>query len=71
MITSRLYWKWLSEDGLLKDPIIGYGYNQQELNPWNGYVDEDEAIKDLEEQLKHIKYDKPHNLVLVKVFNEE
>lgn len=69
MIKSRFYWKQLSADGLLKDYKIPNGYYTEDLNPWEGYENEEEALLDLHQKLEDIRYGKPSSLVLLKVFN--
>lgn len=69
-VKSYYEWRVLSEDGLLKEFKFYSNYSEESLNPWGGYESEEEAIKGLEEKLSSIKFGKPSNLTLVKLFQE-
>ena len=68
-MTSKLYWKELTEDGLLKEPKpVGPYYSPETLNQYQGFETKEEAIKHLESLTETYKYEIPSDLVLVKVY---
>ena len=64
---KRCYWKELSEEGLLREPIPMY-FNTY-LNQYGGFESEEEAICALDSFNKIYEYNEYRDLVLIWVYN--
>lgn len=70
MINSKLYWKELTSDGLLKEPKdLGPYYSTDSINQYDGFDTEDEAIKRLNKMVEIHKWDIPPKLILIRVYS--
>lgn len=61
-------WKRLTDDGLLKEPDpVGPYYNEDNLNPYNGFETEEEAVQAYIALKEAHNWGVPYELVLIKV----
>jgi len=66
---KRLYWKELTDDGLMKEPQdVGPAYSPDSFNGWAGYESEEGAVRHLECLKKKHNYAVNGNYVLVTVY---
>ena len=66
---KRLYWKELTDDGLMKEPQnVGPYYNQESFNMWSGHDSEESAVEHLEHLKRLHEYRVNGNFVLVTVY---
>ena len=66
---KRLYWKELTDDGLMKEPKdVGPHYSPDSFNCWSGHDSEELAIEHLEELKKAHKFVVSGNYVLITVY---
>lgn len=67
---KKLYWKELTDDGLLKDPAeLGPYYSKESISSWDGFDSEDEAVKKLAEMKEAYKFDVRGNYILVTIYS--
>lgn len=65
-------WRELTDDGLLKSPKkLGPYYNESDVNGYNGFDTEDEAIASYDRAAKDYGYSAPAELVLVKLYRAD
>jgi len=66
---SKYKWKEITKDGLLKEPEeVGPYHDQESLNGWSGFSNEEEAVKELQRMKDLHKYSFNEDYVLVKIF---
>lgn len=71
LISKRLYWKELGDNGTIKEPLtIGSFYNQVEVNIEGGFYHEADAVDRLNRLVE--KYElSPNNLILITKYEVE